>query len=159
MPRGGERPGSGPKPKPRDEKGNVLQMPGTQGKVPAPIPVLDPGEQAALRVPPAELSDAAKVVWTQWADQAMAERTLTPATAAGFQHLCQQWVYVAALVGKINHLGPDTKEAVGYLIGYQKLVQRLDASLARFKLTAFGKPAISDKPKPAANPWAAVGMK
>lgn len=60
------------------------------------------------------------------------------------------------LAAKINHLGADTKEAAPYLLSYLKLAQRVDASLARFKLTAFGKPAVSDKPQPAANPWAQV---
>jgi hypothetical protein len=63
------------------------------------------------------------------------------------------------MVARINHLRADTKEASSYLQTFLKLSQRVDSSLARFKLTALGKPAVSDKPKADANPWAALGGK
>lgn len=157
MPRGGHRPGAGRKPK--GQEGNVLTMPDRKVRVQPPIPDLPESDRVALSEAPLGVSEAARALWHQWAPQALAERTLTPATAAGFAQLCQQWAYVTSLAKKIDHLGPDTKEAIPYMIGYLKLAQRLDASLARFKLTAFGKPAVSDKPKAAANPWAQVAGK
>lgn len=157
MARGGPRAGSGRKPRHHD--GVVLVMPARPGRVVPATPMLEPEEVAGLLTAPAELQDSAKAIWGQWANHAIAERTLTPATAAGFGQLCQQWVYLSMLVGKIDHLGVDTKEAAPYLLSYLKLAQRLDNSLARFKLTAFGKPAISEKPKTAANPWAQVAAK
>jgi hypothetical protein len=63
---------------------------------------------------------------------------------------------LVALQATIARLGAGTREADGYLKQYGRLAQRLDASLARFKLTADGKPAT---PAPAAatvNPWARV---
>ena len=48
-----------------------------------------------------------------------------------------------------------THDAMPYLALYVRLAQRLDASLARFKLTASGKPASSDRPK-VENPWSRV---
>jgi hypothetical protein len=105
---------------------------------------------------PADLSVEAQSVWLKWAALALAERTLTPATAAGFRELCQQSGLLAVTLARIQLLGPASKEADPYLKTYIKLAQRLDGSLARFKLTAFGKPATSDKPKAAANIWAQV---
>ena len=59
--------------------------------------------------------------------------------------------------GVIEKVGPTTKRAEGYLRTYVKLAQRLDNTLARFKLTSFGKPADgAGVRKPVANPWAAV---
>lgn len=113
----------------------------------------------ALREPPAELVGAGAEFWRLWAGHAITERTLSPATAAGFRELCEQAALTAAIHAKIQKLKPDNKKADPYLKTYIKLSQRLDASLARFKLTAFGKPAVSDKPKPAANPWAQVAGK
>lgn len=90
MPRGGPRPGSGRKPEPKD--GNVLAMPNR--RAPALPPALDEGEKQGLLVVPAELSAGAAVVWARWASLAIAEKTLTPATAAGFRQFCQQWSYL-----------------------------------------------------------------
>jgi phage terminase small subunit len=154
---GGARPGAGRKPNPKDGDGrNVLAMPERRAAVPPQIPVLDDADKQALLEAPAELPVDAQPVWKRWASHAIAERTLTPATAAGFRQFCEQWAYLEKLAAKINHLGADTKEAAGYLLNYLKLAQRVVSSMARFKLTAFGKPAVSDKPKAAANPWAQV---
>lgn len=154
---GGSRPGSGRKGKPKGQAGVVLTMPERIGSVGEASTVCTETNGATLLVAPDGVSLEVQAIWAQWAPHAIAERTLSSATAAGFRQLCQHWVYVAALAKKIDHLGPDTKEATGYLLTYLKAGQRLDTLLARFKLTAFGKPAIAEKPKPKANPWAAVG--
>jgi len=158
MGRGGARPGSGRKPGPVSER-KVLTLAVRAEPVVVAPPTLDEGEKARLLEPPEGLSVEAQPIWRRLAGHAITERTLTPSTAAGFGQLCQQWVYLVAMDKKIRHLGPDTKEASPYFLNYLKLAQRLDASLARFKLTAFGKPAVLEKPKAAANPWAQVGAK
>jgi hypothetical protein len=153
--RGGIRVGTGPKPKPRAV---VVGMDGqtlpdsSNGQV-----TVDTTDTAhPLLTPPTELPEVVKGVWQVYAPLALGECTLTEATAAGFREFCQQWVYLRELDVTLQRLGPGTKEAEPYFRTYLKLAQRLDSSLARFKLTAFGKPAVSEKPKPAANPWAQV---
>lgn len=149
---GGERPGAGRKPGPerivkRRKVKHPIPLMGTSARVKEP-------DVEALLIAPDGLPPDVQAIWQIWAPAAIAERTLCTSTAAGFEHLCQQWVYVAAIVARINHLGAGTQEAGPYLLTYLKSVQRLDASLARFKLTAFGKPAIAEKPKQAVNRWA-----
>jgi len=158
MPRGGSRPGSGAKPGPR--KGIVLGLNGVrQRSRTAPLPpALSVDEASSLLKAPTDLSAGAQACWTAYAGHALAERTLTPATAGGFRQFCEQWAFLGDLSSRIQVLGAATKEADPYLKTYVRLSQRLDASLARFKLTAFGKPATSEKPKPVANPWGAFGQ-
>ena len=156
MGRGGHRPGSGRKPGPQGPR-VLVGMPSRQPVVTVPIAPVDEGERQRLLTAPDGLSKEAQLVWIKLAEHAIAERTLTPATAAGFAQLCQQWVYLDALDKKIQHLGPDTKEASPYFQTWKAVVMRVDASLARFKLTAFGKPATKEKPKAAVNPWAQLG--
>jgi len=155
--RGGFRPGSGRKPGPKKKVTLAWRL--RHPVVPPPLPALEGDEAQALLAPPEGLPEGAAAFWRQWAVQAITERTLTPSTAAGFKQLCQQWAYLAELDERIRQLGTATKEASPYFLTYLKLAQRLDASLARFKLTAFGKPAVLEKPKAAANPWASVGSK
>ena len=148
--------GSGRKPK-RDRV--VVPMVGHRAPVRPELSPVDPVEREGLLKAPEDLPDEVRAVWHRLADHAVAERTLTPATSEGFLQLCQQLTYLEQMVTRINHLRADTKEASSYLQTFLKLSQRVDSSLARFKLTALGKPAVSDKPKAAANPWVALGGK
>jgi len=134
-------------------------MVGHRAPVRPELSPVDPVEREGLLRAPDDLTEDVQAVWHRWAEHAVAERTLTPATSAGFRQLCQQLAYLDQMVTRINHLRADTKEATSYLQTFLKLSQRLDGSLARFKLTALGKPAVSDKPKTAVNPWAALGGK
>lgn len=143
----------------KDAPANILTMPDRSGGVGDGSVTGDSGDTAALLTPPAGLTADEQVVWTQLAPHAITERTLSPATAAGFQQLCRHWVYAEGLAATITKFGSGTKEANGYVLTYLKAGQRLDTLLARFKLTAFGKPAVVDKPKAKVNPWAAVGGK
>lgn len=155
MPRGGIRVGQGRRPQPKT--GVVLGLDtGRRVKPVASLPELPAVERETLLVPPEDLTAEAKAYWMRWAPAAIEERTLTLATASGFRELCEQYVLTAAVYARILLLGPTTIEAAPYLRNYIQLAQRLDGTLARFKLTAFGKPAVSDKPKAAANPWAQV---
>ncbi len=156
MPRGGRRVGAGRKPA-LQPSGIVLGMNGQRRQASTPTaPAVSGDEREALLQAPDDLPELARHCWLTYAGHAVAERTLTPATAAGFRQCCQQWAYVAEIDARIQHLGAATQDAQPYLMQYIRLSQRLDASLARFKLTAFGKPVTTDKPKPAANPWAQV---
>lgn len=122
-------------------------------------PAVSEEAKEGLLVAPDWLADGARGYWAIWAPEAIAERTLTPATAAGFALMCQRADYVAKLGVRIDMLGPATQDAVPYLSIYSNMSQKLEVSLGKYRLTAFGKPATSDKPKAAANPWAQVAAK
>lgn len=157
MARGGERPGAGRKP--GSKNSNVLAMPGRPGSVDTGKPMLNEGDRQALLVPPSTLTADEQAVWKEWAPRALAELTLSPATAAGFQKFCVLWAIAKRIEAKMALLGVDTKDGSPYLKDYIALTPKLDSAMRCFKLTAFGKPAISEKPKPAANPWAGVIQK
>ncbi len=159
MAKGGYRAGAGRKPGPKQAV--VLGMNGKRQRdrsAELPPAVAD-DVKAGLLAAPYWLPEAAKGYWERWAPEAVAERTLTPATAAGFTELCQRADYVGKLAVKIGTLGADTQDALPYLGLYDRMSQKLETSLARFKLTAFGKPATSDKPKASANPFSMVASK
>ena len=160
MPRGGYRQGAGRKPV---GGGVVLGLDGKRQRARyrgVELPPAVAGEdRERLVVPPKGIGKASAAFWRLWAPRAVEERTLTPSTAVGFVETCQRAAYVAALAKRIEHLGPATKEAVPYLMLYDKMAQKLEGSLSRFKLTAMGKPATSDKPKAAANPWEQLAAK
>lgn len=161
MPRGGERPGSGPKPKGR----NLLAF---SGRGAAQSAAVDPSI-AVLAEPPADLSDVppagelttvtAKSVWRLFAPLAIELGTLTPHTVPGFRELAQQYVMKEDAAARLMKYGMGDKSGRERARSFAQLAQRLDASLARFKLTAFGKPAegAGAKKPSAANPWAAEG--
>lgn len=152
---GGSRPGAGRKPWKKGESANVFGMDGKPHDAGLPPPVSSVDNQA-LRKPPSDLSASAKTFWKRWAALALANRTLTAATAFGFRELCEKAATVAALRGRIALLGAATQDALPYLKECRGQAQALNVSLKEFKLTAFGRPETSEKPKPAANPWAAV---
>lgn len=158
MASGGARIGAGRKP--GSTKGRLLGVAGqalTGHRVHPPLPPAVSGEEREKLVePPASLFPGAAAFWREYAPQAVAERTLTPATAAGFRKLAREWAYAESLAERIEHLGAGTQEALPYLREFRGYTGRLDISLKSFKLSAFGKPATSDKPKPAENPWAAL---
>jgi hypothetical protein len=112
-----------------------------------------------LEVPPSGLTAGQRTCWRLWAPQAIAQQTLVPSTALGFRELCEQYVMKDSLAKRITRLGPCSSDAERLLKSYVKLAQRLDATLARFKLTAMGKPAdraAGARATAAASPWAEV---
>jgi hypothetical protein len=166
MPRGGRRVGTGRKP--TAKRGVVLGLDGARrpdpGPAPPPIAVNDAAPAAVdaihdMATPPADLPVAQQDFWRIYAPAAIEQRTLITATVGGFRELCEQFALkqaIATRIGKLK-LGAASKSAEGPLRHYVKLSQRVDASMARFKLTAMGKPAEVGVVKPAtANPWAAV---
>ena len=152
MSRGGFRPGSGRKPD-SVKIGVVLGME-TRRRVALPT-ALPLEVQVGLLEPPADLGEIQRECWRQWAPLAIAERTLTPATEAGFRELCSRMAIMQALDARLALLGIGTQDAVPYLRVRQGQSSLLGQSLKDFKLSAFGRPVTSDKPQ-AANPWAAI---
>jgi phage terminase small subunit len=118
-------------------------------------------EDASLLEPPADLIPAQQEFWRRWAPFAIEQRTLVPATVAGFRELCEQFVLKAAIARRLQRLGPGSEKALSTMRSYVQLAQRLDSTLARFKLTGFGKPADSGgrARQAATNPWAQVAGK
>jgi hypothetical protein len=156
MPRGGRRVGAGRKPK---RPGIVLNMAGA--RVSATAPMLGPApavptESAALLDPPAGLTQVQQDRWRQLAPYAIAQLTLVEATRPGFAELCEQLVMKEQIAAAINAAGAAHEGMDRLLRQYVKLTQRLDASLARFRLTGSGKAEAAAQRKPAANPWTAV---
>jgi hypothetical protein len=167
MPRGGARPGAGRKPKSKPAA-VVLGMDGQRREVPQaaglfegeePPQLTQPAE--LLKVPPRDLSPDAKRCWRRIAPQAIEQRTLTPATVVGFRELCEQWTLVQRLRLEVV----KATELAGSDAGRKKLrtlsdqSRLLDAQMARFKLTGFGKPEAGAAEGGAADgpsPWEEV---
>lgn len=159
MGRGGYRPGAGRKPKP---KGVVLGLDGNRraAKMSSALPPpVTPTERVGLLEPPEELSGPAKACWRTWAPHAIEERTLTPATEAGFRELCIRMANVHELDARIVQLGTASQEALPYLRERRGQAAQLNVSLKDFKLSAFGKPATAETAPPAkgGSEWAAFG--
>jgi len=167
MPRGGPRVGAGRKP----TKKRVLSLVTTRrDPAPAPAPPAEASAAAAaadddLALPPSDLTSAERDVWRTCAPLAIEAQTLTPATAIGFRELCTVAALTHAIADSIdlerNHKEPQRRVIADGLKLYTKYAQRLDGLLARFKLTAFGKPVDGAARQAAAaaaaaNPWAAV---
>jgi hypothetical protein len=72
----------------------------------------------------------------------------------GFRELSEQYVVKAELAKEVEAKATGWGESLKLWL---KATQRLDSSMARFKLTAMGKAAAPTKAKPAANPWAVLG--
>lgn len=158
MPRGGSRPGAGRKPKTAKVVGmdgkpraDVLP-PAMQGAAAATASNLDP--QPSLIEPPADLSDPRKAFWREWAPQAIAAGTLTDETVLGFRELAEQYVIKANLATAVEAQAPGWGESLKLWI---KATQRVDSSMARFKLTALGKSAPPKPKTTTSNPWASIG--
>jgi hypothetical protein len=153
MGHGGARSGAGRKP--MTKSAVVFDMDGTrrQDAAQSDRPALD------LSAPPKDLRKAERAFWLVWAPRAIEQRTLVPSTVPGFRDLCVKWAMKETIAKEIAKNGAAQPYATDQVKVYLKLEQRVDASLARFKLTAFGKPADGQTSarKTAANPWASTG--
>ena len=157
MARGGARPGAGRKPGSK-RWGKVVGIRERPSAMP-PIPPLDaPVDDAdGLLSPPADLAPAEQAVWRELAPHAVRERTLTPSRVPGFRQLCRQWVYAAEIDAQIRTLGITSEQADRLLRHFDKWEKALAASLGNFSIRSFGKPAVAEKPKPAAGGWVLFG--
>lgn len=124
----------------------------TQGEVPEV-------SLAGLSEPPADLSVKRKEFWRLWAPRAVQEGTLLPSRVLGFRQLVAQLEMVEDLDKKIMELGTATRDAAEAMKSYVKLAQRLDSTMARYKLTSAGKSETSAKKSTTVNAWAAVAKK
>lgn len=160
MARGGRRVGAGRKPVIR--RAVVLGMDGTRredlGAVGGGLAVAPVPEELDLAQPPTDMTPSQQDFWRRWAPFAIEQRTLVPATLAGFRELCEQFALKQAIWRRLEALGPASEKATPRLRAYTQLAQRLDSTLARFKLTGMGKPADNGgrARQAAANPWAQV---
>lgn len=122
MPRGGRRPGSGRKPKPKTA--SVIPHPSS------PIPttnILPPVEEFDA---PNSLTMEERQVWMQQAPHAFSARTLTRATAMAFERYCRIVVMEkneakSSAAGGANHRG---------------LLKQINAYELQFLLIPCGKP-------------------
>ena len=89
--------------------------------------------------PPKELDADGLAVWRELAPHALDQRTLTPATALAFGWLCRTIVLERKLAAApLAVAGPD----------HRGMMQRMEAGLARFRLTPDGKPpVVVEQPK------------
>lgn len=130
-------------------------------------------EQAAsLLEPPADLKPARPApglnagmlpseadFWRRYAASAIEQGTLTPATVHGFRLLCELSALTEDYAARMAKYGSDGKTGESRARLYIRYAQRLDAALARFKLTAFGK-AVEDGTaarRTSTNPFAQLG--
>ncbi len=156
---GGERIGSGRKPK--DRKLRVLQ--GNAGHRALGRAARATAESGAMPVRPARLSERECEVWDRLAREAFEAGTLADRTLESFVMLCRLTVQAEEMLEEIqregrtyeNHFG-ETK--INPLVGqHRQMEQRVDALMARFGLAPFGKPLPeTSAKKPAANPWAGI---
>lgn len=121
-----------------------------------PLRTMTAEAEHSLLSAPYWLSEAARGYWERWAPEAVAERTLTPATAAGFEELCKRADLVAQLAVKIS-VAQSSEDWLAYVNSFDRLQKGMESMLLKFRLTAFGKPMIAAETKPAENPWAKVG--
>lgn len=158
MARGGARPGAGRKPgsKRWGKVVGIRDRPSAMPPVP-PQPAAPIDDPDGLLEPPADLNAAEKDVWRELAPHAVRERTLTASRVPGFRQLCRQWVYAAEIDAKIRTLGITSEQADRLLRHFDKWEKALAASLGNFSIRSFGKPAVAEKPKPAAGAWGVFG--
>lgn len=131
---GGRRPGSGRKPKSAElraldggasHSAKVLSYP-SAGKPPEPeLPKVDESDA------PDELTFEQRQIWLELAPHAMANGTLTAATALGFRMLCKNVALERAYAASVMDRGGPN---------HRGLIQRIDAELLRFNLAPCGKP-------------------
>lgn len=138
------RPGGGRKP----DDGNVVRFPAVQGV-----------EADALKVPPPDLPEGQQPYWRRLAPIAIAQGTLVDSTTPGFRELCELLLFKDEVSLRLQRFGSDGKSGAERLRNYGRLARQADATLARFKLTAFGKPAVSTNKPAAGNPFAALFTK
>lgn len=161
---GGARPGSGRKPKPKV----TAWLGGNAGKRARKAPARPEAHDAAFPLLPAprDLPAAHVAVWNELAPHACAARTLTAGTAHAFRDLCARVVLLRAMAAQVDADGLMTtavslqmdesggglqtveKKAHDLLGRYMTMMQRVDASLLRFRLSPMGKElAAPETPK------------
>lgn len=129
------------------------------------------GGLSPLAVAPDELREEFRPFWNSWAKVAIERETLNEATACGFMELCELHHEKGQIKATLDEQGrtyvkpiPDPDGGMSHelkahplMSKYLQLAKQVDSMMARFKLTAFGKPEVGGKKRPAAtNAWANV---
>jgi len=153
---GGARVNTGPKP--MDEA--TLALRGSRPRRKPVLAVSRPAnlpQQAPERVNcPEDLPIDQKAVWDALAPEAMAQRTLTSATASAFRDLCEAIVIKRLMLAQIQTDGMtlvdvsvdgagvehQSLRAHPLLAKHQGMMVRVESGMARFLLTATGKPSV-----------------
>ena len=155
MARGGARVGAGRKPKAASRSVVVDARSRFSETTLPPAPAV-PADLESLVEPPEGMPETHAKLWRKLAPHAIAQQTLVTATRPGFAELVEQLVMKQQLADSIAQVGAAHPGADGLLRHYTKLAQRLDATMARFRLTALGKPeaAAARKVPVTNNAWA-----
>jgi hypothetical protein len=86
--------------------------------------------------PPTNLPADALTIWKALAPFALAEQTLTPATAMAFACLCRNIVILRKLeAAPLTCAGPD----------HRGMLQRVEMGWSRFRLMPDGRPVVADE--------------
>lgn len=132
---GGARVGAG-RPR-RDPTAKWLSGAGTRPQGLVARPVEPSGVAVDVPCPVGMQADEASV-WRELAPHATAEGTLTPRTVMAFGWLCRNVVMERKLAASpLGAAGPD----------HRGMMQRVEAGLARFRLTPDGKPVVQTDAK------------
>ena len=125
-------------------------------------------------IAPEDLPLLGREFWHRYAALAVEAGTLTPRTIPGFRWLCETYTEMREIEALIKEQGRTfikcTIDGAGnehqelkkhpHTTDLNKLRKDVDQGMARFCLTAFGKPAGGAVKKPAAaNPWSKVAGK
>ena len=121
------------------------------------LPFRPKPDVAQLKDPPEGLTDAQQLHWRRLAPLALEQGTLVEATGPGFRELCELLALKDELWAKLARFGSESKSGLERMRSYTRLSARVDSALARFKLTAFGKPAARQAESKKANPFAGLG--
>src|SRR4051812_47570656 len=84
-------------------------------------PVETPAEPGTLAEPPADLSEPRQAFWRAYAPLAMAEGTLTAATAVGFRELSEQWALKESTARVLESPATDSRDKSEAMKVYVKL--------------------------------------
>lgn len=151
--RGGQRVGAG---RPPGSGRKVVGIDGHPRPVTKPsVPVVEV-EGHPLLIPPEDLTERRQRLWTAWAPLAIREATLIPSRVLGFRQLVTQLDFLEQLDKQVEVLGLGTSDGRQALANYIKLAQRVDSTMARYRLTSSGKSEAPPKPKASSNPWGAI---
>lgn len=151
---GGARVNTGPKPV--DDATMALR--GSRPRRKPALATSRPTAQAVMEVVacPDDLPTDQKAVWDALAPEAMKQHTLTSATASAFRDLCEAIVIKRLMLAQIQADGMtlvdvsvdgagvehQSLKAHPLLAKHQGMMVRVEAGMARFLLTATGKPSV-----------------
>lgn len=138
MPRGGRRPGSGRKPKPKGANEIARVLPHPSAPPASLVPTTNGPSVIEEFDAPNDLSMEERQVWLAQAPHAFRNRTLTRATALSFERYCRVVAQErneakSSAVGGANHRG---------------LLRQINAYELQFMLTPCGKPMVDGPAAP-----------